>query len=729
MSFDLETLYRLLPAVHRARDSERGRTTLSEVFQNELALLETELESLGGADTPRARSVRNRIDVLTRGPLKALLAVIAEQIGVIEEDLEQLYDDASIETAAEWTIPYIGRLVGARDVYEIEKSGFSQRAFVANTVRYRRRKGTISVLERLARDVTGWDSVAVEFFKRIAVTQHFRHIRPECPGFNSVRTMHADFLRSTALDDRTRTGEVRSISSGKGLYNIPNIGIFMWRLGCYCATGVRPYRVGSRQYCFDPLGRILALFNRPVTRASDEDRVLQENLTQPFSRRYLADHLSDHITTETGGTVRSISVVARFSGGQSMPAVSVGNLADLPGGSGWDNMPQSDITIDPELGRLAFPKNLPDPVSVAVGYHYGAADDLGGGEYDRSSTLSSSSSARLVRVPGDAPTIQDALDAIRSTGGIVEVRSSGTFSETPVLRCNASGSTGMSLVLRAAAGTRPILRLSGDMRIFAGEADQVTINGLIITGGNVCVPALTPTGIANALNRLSLVHSTITPGYIQTGSALPASATRSELIVQPSGVSVELDHSICGPIAMGSGSSLAVSDSIIDAGDATGRAIGTADGSGGGDLSLINATVIGTVAARIMEKVSNALVFASGNAIGTDTGPMYAERIQEGCVRYSYIPKGSRVPRRYRCAPSSNADLSVAPVFETRRFGDPEYCRLHALCPKEISNGADDEGEMGVYHDLLQPKRETNLRERLEEYLRCGLDAGIFYST
>ncbi len=48
---------------------------------------------------------------------------------------------------------------------------------------------------------------------------------------------------------------------------------------------------------------------------------------------------------------------------------------------------------------------------------------------------------------------------------------------------------------------------------------------------------------------------------------------------------------------------------------------------------------------------------------------------------------------------------------------------------KSIRQGADDGGEMGVLHALFQPQRETNLRIRLDEYLRFGLHAGIFYAT
>jgi hypothetical protein len=36
---------------------------------------------------------------------------------------------------------------------------------------------------------------------------------------------------------------------------------------------------------------------------------------------------------------------------------------------------------------------------------------------------------------------------------------------------------------------------------------------------------------------------------------------------------------------------------------------------------------------------------------------------------------------------------------------------------------------MGAFHDLFQPQRETNLKVRLEEYLRFGLEAGSFYET
>ena len=107
-------LYRLLPAIYRTRDAERG------------------------------------------GALRALAAVLADQAKELEADLLRLYDDWFIETCAEWAVPYLGDLLRAQTLHPVSAATFSQRARVANTIRHRRRKGTASMLADLARDTTGW---------------------------------------------------------------------------------------------------------------------------------------------------------------------------------------------------------------------------------------------------------------------------------------------------------------------------------------------------------------------------------------------------------------------------------------------------------------------------------------------------------------------------------------------------------------------------------------------
>jgi hypothetical protein len=36
---------------------------------------------------------------------------------------------------------------------------------------------------------------------------------------------------------------------------------------------------------------------------------------------------------------------------------------------------------------------------------------------------------------------------------------------------------------------------------------------------------------------------------------------------------------------------------------------------------------------------------------------------------------------------------------------------------------------MGAYHQLYEPQRIANLQARLDEYLRFGLEAGIFLAS
>src|ERR1022692_1790249 len=45
-------------------------------------------------------------------PLRALLNVVAEQVNVVEADIEQLYENWFIETCQDWVVPYIGALIG-----------------------------------------------------------------------------------------------------------------------------------------------------------------------------------------------------------------------------------------------------------------------------------------------------------------------------------------------------------------------------------------------------------------------------------------------------------------------------------------------------------------------------------------------------------------------------------------------------------------------------------------
>jgi len=71
----------------------------------------------------------------------------------------------------------------------------------------------------------------------------------------------------------------------------------------------------------------------------------------------------------------------------------------------------------------------------------------------------------------------------------------------------------------------------------------------------------------------------------------------------------------------------------------------------------------------------------------------------------------------------------MLPSFVSDNYGNPHYAQLTLTTPKEIRAGAEDELEMGAWNFLLQPRREANLRLALDEYLRFGLEAGLFFAT
>jgi hypothetical protein len=215
--------------------------------------------------------------------------------------------------------------------------------------------------------------------------------------------------------------------------------------------------------------------------------------------------------------------------------------------------------------------------------------------------------------------------------------------------------------------------------------------------------------------------------------------TESALVVEQPDCAVEIDSCILGGIGADGDASISITNSIIDAGGETRVAYsGSQLHEPGAVLRVENCTVIGRTYARVLQMASNTIFLARSEepniwdpwVDATIQPPVRAERLQEGCVRFSYIPPGSLVPRRHRCQPTAaSEDLLIRPVLTARRFGDAAYCQLDGRCAAEIREGADDGAEMGAFHDLFQPQRVANLRTRLDEYLRFGLEAGVFLAS
>ena len=727
-------------------------------------------------------------------PLHALLRIVERQTDALEGDIGQLYNDAFIETCEPWVVPYIGQLVGTTPLFDDSRVrdgdaarelfpdlrgpsfrppiALRNRADVAKTIYYRRRKSTLPMLEELARDVTGWAAHAVEFFELLGWTQWLRnHVRPHALRTPDIRSFERMDRLDGAFDEICHTVDVRPISQHEGWHNIPNIGFFLWRLGSYRMEAVAARRLGAAgdfRYHFSPLGNSAPLFSR-LRREGDETGLATELHVPQAIRpaRFFEDLRAWHALAAPPNHTEFYGLFNDFAGQAAAPAASLmvivdgvavaparvvcRNLAD------WGQPALDDIAVDVARGRLALgPDYLPTDL-VEVYFHYGFPADLGGGPYRRRAWLVRRDLAELMLTvdgtgdPGTHATIAAALADWAAAGRpdcIVRIGDNRTYVEALTIE----PADGSFLAIEAADGARPHLRLTAPLTVTGAHPDAtLTLGGLLVEGR---------IEIEGELGRLRLLHTTLVPGasIAEPDPDLPppppapvepsirAAGTNVDGDVINSELRVELAFSVTGPIRLPAHSETLVAfDSIIDGvGEAAIAGVGAADAIGPA-LRLERVTVRGETHVRQIDLASE--VIFDGLAV--------AERVQVGCVRFSYVVPGSTTPRRYRCEPDraelkaidaaeaqagplspaeraairDRARRRVRPEYAAESYGQPDYLQLSLGGPLEIATGAEDGSEMGAYSHLKQPQREANLRLRLEEYLPFGLEAGFIYVT
>lgn len=693
MSLDAQALFELLPAVHRIRDAELAR-------------------SLG----------------LERGPLEELVGVLAEQIEVAGEGLEQAYDDLFIETCADWVVPYIGDLIGYRSLHGEVPEIASPRAEVAHTIALRRRKGTALVLEQLARDVTGWDARVVEYFQRLVVTQYMNHPRQHCRQSPDLRDAAALEWIGTPFERAARNVDVRRIESGRGLHNIPNIGLHLWRIQAYQRRETPCPRVAERCYRASPLNHDLPLYNCPLPETDITHIAEPDNVPLPLSRRRLAEHIDRHYDTRPSATEEVDNplpaLILQVNGSRIERRQII--ICDLSGDDpDWAHTPPPDdhYAIDPLLGRIALPTDAPDPTELRLTWHEGFSADLGGGEYARAISLPEPHADRTsVRVPDDQPTLDAALSQIGGDG-IIEITDSNRYAEAIDIQVATDG----TVEIHAADGRRPHLDLAS-LTVSGGDNATCIFNGLLISGAALQVP-----DPDSGLTQLLLRHCTLVPGRRLTPKGVAESPGTASLILAPAGLTTTIERCILGPIRSHEHAQVAAQDSIIDANasDAIAYAAIADDAAPGAALTLSACTVFGRLHMAAAE-ISNSILLAALPEVADPAWPaaVRTAQRQRGCIRFSWLPLASSVPRRYRCQPATAEDAArIAPRFGSSDYGTPAYGQLSASTPVEIRQGAEDDSEMGALHHLYAAQREANLRIRVAEYLRVGLSAGIFYAS
>ena len=688
---------------------------------------------------------------LQRGPLESLLALVEEQLAVVDNDLDQLYDDQFIETCADWVIPYIGDLIGYQPVHGVAPAVASPRAEVAHTISFRRRKGTVLALEQLARDVTGWGAHAVEFFKVLAATQYMQHVRPDNYYSPDLRTWQVQAYLDTAFDTAAHNVDVRRIAAQRGSYNLPNIGIFLWSLNAYSlslvpVTPSASNSAGQPQcFRFSPLGGDIPLFTNPVSQGAQITAAATPvNVPDRLLRRVLCQDLQSGAGAAYYGEGKSL--VLKLNGTILNPYQI--QVCDLSGPEGsWINLPPSSAAypyaaaIDPELGRIALPAASSAPQLEAT-FYYGFNADMGGGEYSREQEFVVQGEALPFPdtvVPPRYATLPEALNfAVGQLGPngkiALELHGSGGLKTASLSIKVPSGST---LEIRGADGSRPMLLLSGEISVTGGPSSSLVLDGLLVGSSAapghppvalIHVPAAAPGGSTNQLGALAINHCTLIPGWALAPTGDPQHKDAPALVAEPEGLQISIQRSIVGALRMESLVTASLSDSILDATSRTNAAYAASDGSSaGGALTLQGCTVVGKVHSTLFTLVSNSIIWAGLAPHDSWTAPLIADRKQAGCVRFSYLPPGSVTSRQFECV--EQAEGSPQPVFYSLRYGDPAYAKLAPSTDNAIRRGADDGGEMGAFHFVLAPQRETDLRVRIQEYLPVGLESGVFYET
>ncbi|HRI18777.1 MAG TPA: hypothetical protein PL196_09660, partial [Burkholderiaceae bacterium] len=317
-----------------------------------------------------------------------------------------------------------------------------------------------------------------------------------------------------------------------------------------------------------------------------------------------------------------------------------------------------------------------------------------------------------------------------AAGGRLLIADSVTRTETPTFTVDgvvAPGAEGRRVVVAARNGARPLLAAGGDIVLAIGARGTLVLDGLVISGATLRLAAAADAGPRTLILR----DCTLVPGRNLQPDGSPAAPGAVSLEIAHPFARVVIERCIVGAIRSHPDAEVRATDSAIDA-TAPGLAAfeGLADGAPGAELTVRDSTLVGLVHTRLLTLASNALFLARlpSPTPAAWTAPLRVERRQEGCVRFCWLPAGAITPRRHHCV-SEATDPALRPQFVSRRYGEAPYLQLATVTPRAIRRGADDEGEIGLMHALAAPQREDNLAIRLDEYLRLGLAAGLFYAT
>ncbi len=385
----------------------------------------------------------------------------------------------------------------------------------------------------------------------------------------------------------------------------------------------------------------------------------------------------------------------------------------------------------------------PSPRAVQANFSYGFSADIGGGPYQRALAVPEKGDwwafvSQAFSNPPPEPrsgedslpekfsSLQEALDAWAEYLEGLPPECYPPLSQAPprgiILIVDSESYAGpfqahfpkqSRLVIEAETGQFPTLL--GGLAVKADESAQLSLNGLRISRTVRLEGPIT----------LRVEHCTLNPPI---GGRLHGPAL--EACTQGAGpFSATIARSILGPIRLPSdGGSLSLVGSIVDA---VGRVAVSGEEEEFGPATIFErVTVFGSTRVERLPLASESIFME----------PIRVRDVDSGCVRFSYVPLGSRTPPRFSCQPDLVLEevgdsqretvlLQVRPTFTSRHYADGGYAQLSLDASPLILNGAEDDGQMGAFNIVHQEIREALLQDIFKEYVPLGLDPQIFFAT
>ena len=551
----------------------------------------------------------------TGGPLREIVNRIGAQAAVVRRSIDRLWENQSIETCDDWVIPYIGDLVATRLVSSLDAA--AQRIDVAKTIYYRRRAGTLGVLEEIAAGILAGsrDARTVEFFRRLARTRHQfdppisyqienpisgpvgfvgnsleiaegligTYSNTPAGGFADLRNRYAASNTGTAFDEYSYTADLRSPGQNFGWYNIRNLGVFLWWLQPFPVSAATPVSNGADPPCFtfDPTGRDIPLF-APAQRAADAaSSAWGENWVSPSEWQLpvaIRDTLWQTMLVRQHHRLHHPGVAIRDMLWQTVLATSPANLygvsaafwIGLMAAGTSEPVQVATVSIHPEKGRFSFPAGVPVG-TITASYYFAMLSPVGAGGYGYSILSEIAELPDMTSVLGSVgldlaiKTVTDAADS-----NTIQIGDSRTYSGPTQVLTVAAGCT---VAVQAEGGQRPVLRYSnrnewvitGDATTNAGGTKTVLVlQGLLLQGGDIV--------LSGSFDAVYLRMMTLDPGtagneptwFGKAIDGLPLAPTT--LWIEGSVTQLTIERSITGPIRTRNGGAieqLTATDSIV----------------------------------------------------------------------------------------------------------------------------------------------------------------------